>query len=207
MIETQIRRRGVHDPRVLEAMSAVPRHAFVPAEVVERAYLDEPLPIGQGQTISQPYIVAAMTAALELDGRERVLEIGTGCGYQAAVLSRLAREVFTIERLPELAEGARKRLEELGFGAVRVFCRDGTMGLGEFAPFDAILVAAAAPAVPEPLVEQLAAGGRMILPVGTAKGQRLMHVSKRNSGVTVSTRETCRFVLLLGEHGWKDREQ
>src|SRR5713101_1612204 len=160
MIETQIRRRGVHDPRVLSAMATVPRHEFVPVEVVERAYLDEPLPIGKGQTISQPYMVAAMTAALQLAGQERVLEIGTGCGYQAAVLSRLAREVFTIERLPELAEGAR-----------------------------------------EPLVAQLAVGGRMIVPVGTAKEQRLIYVSKQISGVTIATRETCRFVPLLGEHG------
>ncbi len=206
MIETQIRRRGVHDPRVLSAMATVPRHEFVPVEVVERAYLDEPLPIGKGQTISQPYMVAAMTAALQLAGQERVLEIGTGCGYQAAVLSRLAREVFTIERLPELAEGARERLQRLGFGAVRVLCRDGTMGLAELAPFDGILVAAAAPAVPEPLVAQLAVGGRMIVPVGTAKEQRLIYVSKQISGVTIATRETCRFVPLLGEHGWKDRK-
>src|SRR5271170_7754551 len=165
MIERQLRRRGIYDSGVLAAMAAVRREDFVPKEFRQRAYEDAPLPIGEGQTISQPYIVAAMTVALRLTGNERVLEIGTGCGYQAAILSRLAKIVFTIESRSELASSATARLESLGYENVHVHCGDGTMGLPEFAPFDAILVAAAAPAVPEPLRSQLAEDGRLILPV------------------------------------------
>src|SRR5258708_21792837 len=168
MIEKQLCGSGISDAAVLAAMTAVPRHEFVPEELRARAYEDLPLPIGSGQTISQPYIVAAMTAALRLQPGDRVLEIGTGCGYQAAVLSRLAKEVFTIERRPELASGASEKLARLGYSNAHVHCGDGTLGLAEFAPFDAILVAAAAPAVPKPLLAQLAEGGRMILPVGGA---------------------------------------
>src|SRR6266853_5198029 len=166
MIEKQLRRRGISDSAVLGAMTAVPRHEFVAEELRSRAYEDVPLPIGGGQTISQPYIVAAMTTALHLQPGDRVLEIGTGCGYQAAVLSRLAKEVFTIERRPELASAASATLARLGYSNAHVHCGDGTLVLAEFAPFDAILVAAAAPAVPKPLLAQLAEGGRMILPVG-----------------------------------------
>lgn len=204
MIEKQLRRRGIQDASVLTAMTAVPRHEFVPQEFRSQAYEDVPLPIGGGQTISQPYIVAAMTAALRLESGERVLEIGTGCGYQAAVLSRLVKEVFTIERRPELASAASAKLAQLGCENAHVHCGDGTFGLAEFAPFDAILVAAAAPAVPKPLLAQLAEGGRMILPIGDTEHQELQLIEKR--GETFSTRmlEGCRFVPLVGYYGWQE---
>src|SRR5467141_4576166 len=173
MVETQIRRRHITDSRVLECLERVPRHEFVPAEFRDRAYEDAPLPIGEGQTISQPYIVAAMTAALRLEGNERVLEIGAGFGYQAAVLACLAKEVFTMELRAELATEAAERLARLGYTNVHVHCGDGTLGLPEFAPYDAILVAAAAPAVPTPLLAQLAESGRMIVPVGDVENQDL----------------------------------
>jgi protein-L-isoaspartate(D-aspartate) O-methyltransferase len=204
MIETQLRRRGVTDAAVLAAMEFVPRHDFVPEELRSRAYEDVPLPIGDGQTISQPYIVAAMTAALRLRPGDRVLEIGTGCGYQAAVLSRLAKEVFTVERRPELALSASERLARLGYANVHVHCGDGTLGLPEFAPFDAILVAAAAPAVPQPLLAQLAEGGRMILPVGDAEHQELRLIEKQGKAFLKSSLEGCRFVPLVGYYGWQD---
>ena len=204
MIEVQLRRRGITDAAVLAAMEIVPRHEFVPEELRGRAYDDVPLPIGDGQTISQPYIVAAMTAALHLQPHDRVLEIGTGCGYQAAVLSRLAKEVFTVERRPELALSASKRLARLGYANVHVHCGDGTLGLPEFAPFDAILVAAAAPAVPQPLLAQLAEGGRIILPIGDADHQELRLMEKRGNKFLKSTLEGCRFVPLVGYHGWQE---
>src|SRR5260370_1275355 len=159
MIEKPLRRRGISDSGVLAAMAELPRNEFVSEDVRAHAYDDLPLPIGSGQTISQPYIVAAMTAALHLRPGDRVLEIGTGCGYHAAVLSRLAKEVFTIERRPELASAASAKLARLGYASAHVHCGDGTLGLPELAPFDAILVAAAAPAVPKPLLAQLAEGG------------------------------------------------
>ena len=204
MIEAQLRRRGITDAAVLAAMEIVPRHEFVPEELRGRAYDDVPLPIGDGQTISQPYIVAAMTAALHLQPHDRVLEVGTGCGYQAAVLSRLAKEIFTVERRPELALSASKRLARLGYANVHVHCGDGTLGLPEFAPFDAILVAAAAPAVPQPLLAQLAEGGRIILPIGDAEHQELRLMEKRGNKFLKSTLEGCRFVPLVGYHGWQE---
>jgi protein-L-isoaspartate(D-aspartate) O-methyltransferase len=204
MIERQLRRRGVHDSTVLAAMAAVRREEFVPKEFRQRAYEDAPLPIGEGQTISQPYIVAAMTVALRLAGNERVLEIGTGCGYQAAILSRLAKIVFTIESRSELASSATATLERLGYENVHVHCGDGTMGLPELAPFDAILVAAGAPAVPEPLRAQLAEGGRMILPVGDAENQELFCLERRGNFFETRTLDACRFVPLIGHHGWKE---
>ena len=204
MIEKQLRQRGVTDAAVLAAMKAVPRHEFVPEELRTRAYEDVPLPIGDGQTISQPYIVAAMTAALHLRANDRVLEIGTGCGYQGAILSRLAKEIFSVERRPELALSASERLARLGFNNVHVHCGDGTLGLPEFALFDAILVAAAAPAVPQPLLAQLAEGGRMILPVGDAEHQELQLIEKQGTAFVKSTLEGCRFVPLVGYHGWQD---
>ena len=204
MIEKQLRRRGIADAAVLAAMGSVPRHEFVPEELRARAYEDVPLPIGDGQTISQPYIVAAMTAALHLHPRERVLEIGTGCGYQAAVLSELAKEVFSVERRPELALSASERLARLGYTNVHVHCGDGTLGLPEFAPFDAILVAAAAPAVPEPLLAQLGEGGRMILPVGDTEHQELQLLEKCGNALRKSALEGCRFVPLVGYHGWQE---
>jgi protein-L-isoaspartate(D-aspartate) O-methyltransferase len=204
MIEAQLRRRGVKDAAVLAAMETVPRHEFVPEELRSRAYEDLPLPIGNGQTISQPYIVAAMTAALHLRPGNRVLEIGTGCGYQAAVLSRLAKEIFTVELRPELALSASERLARLGYANVHVHCGDGTLGLPEFAPFNAILVAAAAPAVPQPLLAQLAEGGRMILPVGDAEHQELRLIEKRGKSYRNTTLEGCRFVPLIGYYGWQE---
>jgi protein-L-isoaspartate(D-aspartate) O-methyltransferase len=204
MIATQIHRRGVKDAAVLAAMSSVPRHEFVPAEFRKRAYEDAPLPIGDGQTISQPYIVAAMTAALGLKGTERVLEIGAGCGYQAAVLVSLAREVITIEVRGELATAAADRLARLGYANVHVHCGDGSLGLPELAPFDAILVAAGAPAPPVPLVAQLTDGGRMIVPVGSVENQELHLIERTRDTFRTTVLEPCRFVPLIGAHGWKE---
>src|SRR5258707_7469969 len=207
MVETQIRKRHVTDGRVLECLERVPRHEFLPAEFRERAYEDAPLPIGEGQTISQPYIVSAMTAALRLQGNERVLEIGTGCGYQAAVLACLAREVSSVEFRAELATEAAERLARLDFKNVHVHCGDGTLGLPEFAPYDAILVAAAAPSVPAPLLAQLAEGGRMIVPVGDVENQDLRLIERSRDTFRTIMLEPCRFVPLLGAHGWKDSPQ
>lgn len=204
MVEEQIRKRGVADPRVLEAMLAVPRHEFVLAERAAEAYTDQPLPIGEGQTISQPYMVAAMAEALELTGAERVLEIGTGCGYQVAVLSRLAHEVYTIEAHIPLAETAARRLARLGFANVQVKAGDGTLGWPEVGPFEAILVTAAAPSVPPPLVEQLAEGGRLVIPVGTPDFQELCRIRKCEGRTTREALFDCRFVPLRGRYGWQD---
>lgn len=207
MIETQIERRGVRDARVLDAMRAVPRHAFVPPELRSQAYEDAPLPIGAGQTISQPYMVAAMTAALQLTGNERVMEVGGGCGYQAAVLSKLGREIVTLEYRAELAAATARRLAEMQYDNIHVHCGDGTLGLPEMAPFDAILVAAGAPGVPPPLLAQLAEGGRMVIPVGSLDSQelRLIECIARNRDIFRTTvLDTCRFVPLMGAHGWKD---
>jgi len=204
MIETQIERRGVRDARVLGAMRAVPRHAFVSADLQAQAYEDAPLPIGGGQTISQPYMVAAMTAALRLRGTERVLEVGGGCGYQAAVLSALAREVVTVEYRADLAAATSARLAEMGYENIHVHCGDGTLGLSEMAPFDAILVAAGAPAVPAPLLAQLAEGGRMVIPVGNLESQELQLVERSRDIFQTTVLDTCRFVPLVGAHGWKD---
>jgi protein-L-isoaspartate(D-aspartate) O-methyltransferase len=207
MIETQIERRGVRDVRVLGAMRAVPRHAFVPPNLRAQAYEDAPLPIGGGQTISQPYMVAAMTAALKLIGNERVMEVGAGCGYQAAVLSKLGREVVTLEYRAELAAATARRLAEMHYDNIHVHCGDGTLGLPELAPFDAILVAAGAPAPPPPLLAQLAEGGRMVIPVGDLESQelRLIECIVRNRDIFQTTvLYSCRFVPLIGAHGWKD---
>ncbi len=203
MIEKQLRRRGIEDSSLLAAMLAVPRHEFLPLELRSRAYEDVPLPIGGGQTISQPYIVAAMTLALRPQPSDRALEIGTGCGYQAAVLSLLAREVFTIERRHELASAASEKLSSLAYHNVHVHCGDGTLGLPEFAPFNAILVAAAAPAPPQPLLAQLAEGGRMIIPVGDADNQELHLIEKHDGTLSTRMMEGCRFVPLLGHHAWQ----
>jgi protein-L-isoaspartate(D-aspartate) O-methyltransferase len=206
MVETQLRRRGISDERVLRAMGTIPRHEFVPTTLRSEAYADVPLGIGGGQTISQPYIVASMSAALGLSGSEKVLEIGTGSGYQAAVLSLLARQVDTSESRTELANSAAERLARLGFSNVHVHSGDGTLGLQELAPFDAILIAAAAPALPEPLLQQLGEGGRMIVPVGREDQQHLVLVTRHGSEFVLERRESCRFVPLLGRHGWKDGE-
>lgn len=207
MVEQQIRRRGVHDTRVLGAMLAVPRHAFVPAELAANAYDDQPLPIGEEQTISQPYMVAAMSAALELTGRGIVLEIGAGSGYQTAVLSCLARKVHAVESRPALAEIARERLARLGYRHVHIHVGDGTLGWPAAAPYEAILVTAAAPAIPEPLVAQLAKGGRMVLPVGPPEMQQLQRVRRRGGDVVVENLLECRFVPLIGRFGWSSPEK
>jgi protein-L-isoaspartate(D-aspartate) O-methyltransferase len=207
MVETQIRKRHVTSSRVLECLERVPRHEFVPVEFRARAYEDAPLPIGEGQTISQPYIVAAMTAALALQGNERVLEIGTGFGYQAAVLACLAREVFSVEFRAALATQASERLSRLGYTNVHVHCGDGTLGLPEFAPYDAILVAAAAPSVPAPLLAQLADGGKLVVPVGGVENQDLRLIERSHDTFRTTMLEPCRFVPLLGVHGWKESPQ
>ena len=203
MVEQQLRDRDIEDERVLDAMELVPRHVFVPEGLRDRAYDDAALPIGSGQTISQPYMVARICEALSLRGSERVLDVGTGSGYQAAVLAELADEVHTIERLPELAEGARGRLEEAGYGdRVHVHVGDGTLGLPEQAPFNAIAVAAAAPELPASLYEQLEPRGRLVVPVGKRHGQQLQLIVRSPEGPAVVRSVPCRFVPLLGEEGF-----
>lgn len=205
MVESQIVRRGVRDPAVLAVMRTVPRHEFVPAELRNRAYEDAPIPIGEGQTISQPYIVAAMTAALQLKPTDRVLEIGAGSAYQTAVLSRLASEVYSVEVRPALAVAASARLATLNYRNVHIFQRDGSLGLPEFAPYDAILAAAAAPRVPEPLLEQLAEGGRLILPVGSPESQQLRLITRNGTAYLTQLLDPCQFVPLIGYHGWPEK--
>jgi protein-L-isoaspartate(D-aspartate) O-methyltransferase len=205
MVRSQIAARGVRDERVLEAMRAVPRHLFVPAHVVGSAYRDSPLPIGQGQTISQPYIVAYMTELLALRGNERVLEIGTGSGYQAAILGQLAAEVITVERFPSLAKEASELLAWLGYDNVRVETGDGTLGWPDDAPYDAIIVTAAAPLVPDPLKEQLMDGGHLLAPVGPRWTQQLVRVRRVGDRFHTESLLGVAFVPLIGEHGWQER--
>jgi protein-L-isoaspartate(D-aspartate) O-methyltransferase len=204
MVERQLLGRDIRDERVLAAMRAVPRELFVPPELRARAYDDAALPIGSGQTISQPYMVARICEALALDGREHVLDVGTGSGYQAAVLAELADEVHTIERVPELAEQARRNLEEAGYEGVRVHVGDGTLGLPEHAPYEAIAVAAAAPRVPESLYEQLEPRGRIVIPVGRRGGQELQVIVRSPEGPAVVRSVPCRFVPLVGEEGFSE---
>jgi protein-L-isoaspartate(D-aspartate) O-methyltransferase len=205
MIADQLAARGIRDQRVLEAMRRVPRHAFVPEASRALAYADHALPIGSGQTISQPFMVAVMTEALLLKGTERVLEIGAGSGYQAAILAELAREVISIERRPELAETARTTLAALGYTNIRVIVGDGTVGYAPAAPFDCILVAAGAPRVPESLKQQLSAtGGRLIIPIGPAEQQRLVVIVRDENRFNESLREGCVFVPLVGAEAWPE---
>ena len=207
MVARQVRDRGIRSQRVLDAMGSVPRHLFVPPQKVSAAYSDEPLAIGERQTISQPFMVAAMADALWLTGNERVLEVGAGSGYQAAVLSLLAREVIAVELQPALAVSARQRLSHLGYSNVRIEEGDGSMGWSSGAPYDAILVTAAAPAVPPPLLDQLAEGGRLVIPVGGIEEQKLIRIVKRAGSTTQQSLHACRFVPLLGKNGWQRMPQ
>jgi protein-L-isoaspartate(D-aspartate) O-methyltransferase len=201
MVEEQLIARGVGDARVLAAMATLPRHMFIPMPVRRQAYEDHSVPIGFQQTISQPYVVGWMTEALALDGDEKVLEIGTGSGYQAALLGLLAREVYTVERVAVLARRARWTLRALGLDNVHVFVGDGSLGLAEHAPYDAILVTAAAPDVPERLVAQLAPGGRLVVPVG--RGIQSLRVVRRTAhGLSITDEGGCVFVPLIGAHGF-----
>jgi len=203
MVDEQLRGRDITDRRVLDVVRSVPRHFFVPADVVRVAYSDAPLAIGFRQTISQPYIVALMSQLLALRGEETVLEVGTGSGYQAAVLAGLAAQVYSLERIPELAAAARRRLQELGIDNVDVRLGDGSAGLPEHAPYGGILVAAAAPRTPKPLMDQLADGGRLVVPVGSIDGQVLERWTRRGEAFDCDRAAPVCFVPLVGEHGWR----
>lgn len=203
MVEQQLRPRGIHDERVLHAMRTIPRHEFVsPGEAAE-AYADHPVPIGEQQTTSQPYIIAAMVQAAEIKPTDRVLEVGAGSGYQTALLAELAGQVFAVDRHPSLVETARQVLERLGYYNVALVTGDGSLGLPQAAPYDAIIVSAAAPRVPQPLVDQLTDGGRMVVPVGDAQQQILKLVRKYGNGISETALEGCRFVPLIGEAGFR----
>jgi len=203
MVDTQIAPRGIDDFRVLEAMRTVPRHLFVSEALQDQAYGDFPLPIGENQTISQPYIVAEMTQALEITQDDRVLEIGTGSAYQTAILAEIAFRVCTIERVRDLFVKARRLLDQLGYHNVVARCSDGTLGWPDESPFEAIIVTAGAPEVPEKLVEQLTIGGRMVIPVGDRFSQTLLRIRREEDGIHKTDLGGCRFVKLIGECGWK----
>lgn len=203
MVSEQIIARGITDARVLAAMREVPRHLFVQEALARQAYMDNPLPIGEGQTISQPYMVALMSETLQVQPGMRVLEIGTGSGYQAAILARLGAEVYTVERIPKLCDAARERLLSMGYYSIHVKLDDGTLGWPSLAPFDRILITAGGPEVPPPLVDQLAEGGRMVLPVGaTRKTQSLVLIEKVNGQAQRTDLCGVQFVDLVGAHGW-----
>ncbi|MBI4238153.1 MAG: protein-L-isoaspartate(D-aspartate) O-methyltransferase [Deltaproteobacteria bacterium] len=203
MVREQLERRGVRDPRVLSVIGKVPRHLFVEEGLWDQAYSDRPLTIGEGQTISQPFIVGYMTAQLRLTGTERVLEIGTGCGYQTAVLCSLAREVYSIERIATLSHRARRVLYDLGLVNFSLRIGDGTVGWPEAAPFDAIIVTAGGPEIPQAFLAQLADGGRLVIPVGSTEAQTLLRVTRKGAQFTQDTLTDCRFVKLVGAYGWR----
>jgi protein-L-isoaspartate(D-aspartate) O-methyltransferase len=203
MVESQLRARGIRDERVLAAMFHVPRHEFVPDEYRDQAYEDHPIPIGEGQTLSQPYIVAIMLEVLMLAPSDSVLEVGTGSGYQTALLSELTRQVYSVERHASLAGAAQARLARLDCTNAEVFVGDGSRGLSERAPFDAIIVSAAAPQIPPPLFEQLREGGRMVIPVGPARAQELRLLRKQGGQPVITKLEGCRFVPLIGTDGYR----
>ena len=204
MVLRQLQGRGVRDPRVLEAMGRVPRERFVQPEWLDAAYEDQPLPIGEGQSISQPWMVARICELLELGGSERVLDVGAGSGYQSAVLALLSRQVVAVERSPRLAQRCRRALADVGLDEVIVVCGDGSQGRSEFAPYDAIACAAAAPRVPAPLTEQLADGGRLVLPIGGPRSQTLVRVRRRGARLEEEVLDPCHFVPLLGRHGYRE---
>lgn len=203
MVARQLRSRNIRSEPVLEAMASVPRHLFVPCEQRSEAYRDTPLPIGEGQTISQPFMVAAMAQALRLEGPERVLEIGAGSGYQAAILSRLARIIIAVEAQQVLAVAARERLAGLGYANIRIEEGDGSLGWPPDAPYDAILVTAAAPEIPRPLLDQLTEGARLVIPVGPSDQQELLRITRRQGQTIQESLYACRFVPLIGQHGWR----
>jgi protein-L-isoaspartate(D-aspartate) O-methyltransferase len=203
MVEEQITSRGIKEAKVIAAMKKIPRHLFVEEALQSQAYTDHPLPIGEKQTISQPYMAALMTEALLLTGKEKVLEIGTGSGYQTAILAELSEKVFSIERIRPLAIRARKLLYELGYFNVEIKIFDGTFGWVEESPFDAIMVTAGSPDIPQPLIDQLTTGGRLVIPVGDAFVQDLFRVTKTETGVKKEDLGGCRFVKLIGKYGWK----
>ena len=204
MVQTQLIPRGINDPAVLLAMGTVPRDRFVEEALEGEAYNDHPLPIGHKQTISQPYIVALMTEALRLNGEEKTLEIGTGSGYQTAVLAGLSRKVYTVERIRALMVKARQILQALEYTNILFKAFDGTLGWEEYAPYDAIIVTAGSPKIPQPLLDQLAEGGRLIIPVGNRYGQDLIKVTNRKGKFIETNLGGCRFVDLVGAHGWKE---
>lgn len=204
MVKNQLIPRGIKDPRVLEAMKTVRRDRFVEEALVGEAYNDHPLPIGQNQTISQPYIVALMTEALSLKGDEKVLEIGTGSGYQTAILAKLADKVYTVERIRPLMIRARTILAELNLHNILFKAFDGTLGWDEYAPYDAIIVTAGSPKVPQPLLDQLAEGGRLVIPVGDKYSQELLRITRIKGAYREESLGGCRFVNLVGIHGWQD---
>ena len=203
MVEEQLTSRGIKDARLIAAMQKIPRHLFVEEALQSQAYTDHPLPIGEKQTISQPYMVALMTEALLLTGKEKVLEIGTGSGYQTAILAELSEKVFSVERIRSLAIRARKLLYELGYFNLEIKIFDGTFGWIEESPFDAIMVTAGSPDIPQPLIDQLSIGGRLVIPVGDALVQDLFRVTKTEEGVKKEDLGGCRFVKLIGKYGWE----
>ena len=205
MVSRQLVPRGITDPRVLRAFYEVPRHEFIPGVDLRQAYGDHPVPIGEGQTISQPYMVAVMTQCLGLTGTEKVLEIGTGSGYQAAILSRLAGSVYTVERIASIAHRTKELFKRSGYANITVTVGDGTLGRPEFAPYDGIIVTAGSPAVPPPLLEQLAEGGRLVIPAGGGYSQRLLVLTKVGEKIIERDEGGCVFVPLIGEYGWKNK--
>ncbi len=204
MVQEQIVARGIQDARLIAALRKIPRHLFVDPGIVNRSYDDSALPIGEKQTLSQPFMAAQMTAALTLTGGEKALEIGTGSGYQTALLAELCFNVFSVERVRALSRKARKLLDRLGYHNIALHVGDGTIGWSEHAPYDAILVAAAAPAAPKPLLEQLAPGGRLVIPVGDEQGQSLLRLTRTPQGYNKEDLGECKFVKLVGKYGWGD---
>ena len=207
MVDIQLARRGIKDKRVLDAMSKVPRHLFVPSEIVLVAYTDQPLSIGESQTISQPYMVALMSECLKLEGGEKILELGTGSGYQTAILAELGFSVCTIEKISPLSIKAQRSLKHLGYENIRFKVGDGTLGWSENAPYDGIMITAGAPGVSQVLIEQLSEGGRIVIPVGNSFSQELVVVSKINGKIKTKNICGCMFVPLIGKHGWNKEKE